>query len=166
MIIAVDTQVLVYAIEDAKKPECVDVHRRARFFLEETEREGNKIMVPSVSIGEFLAIYEDSDKKEEVLETLRQFMIVPFDAKAANIYGEIYHEKVRPAVEEKDERSKRFKKRKLCVDCQVVASAVCWGADIVVSNDKDIKRLGKDRILVSEIPAIPEQLKLKMAEPL
>lgn len=159
MNIVLDTQVLIYAVEDAKRPNAEELHRKARHYVRTMSKEGHNLILPAIVVGEFLVAHKFENDFDALRTLTKHFMVIPFDVKTAQIFGPIYKEKGLAMAKEKCE-SKSCRKRKISADCQVVATTIACNGDVLVSNDPDLKRLGDGRVNVIEVPSIPEQLKL------
>jgi|LSQX01.2.fsa_nt_gb predicted nucleic acid-binding protein len=154
-----DTQILIYAIEKTKHVENEQIHIRAKRFVGKMQEEGHRLVLPSVVVAEYLVSHEFNNEMAAYRALAKQFVIAPFDARTATIFGPIYRDKGLSMIKE-DCPSKKCRRRKISVDCQVVATAIACRADWLIAHDSDIHRLGEGLVEVKEIPVIPEQLRL------
>ena len=88
----------------------------------------------------------------------QSFVVPSFDVQAASIVGEISSGedyKTRFAGTNRQERNA------LRTDLQILATAIAYGAStIVTDNLKDYSPYAKDRIKVTKVPNVPQQLSL------
>ncbi len=81
----VETQFLIWAIEQNPRPEDAEEWRKAWALYENWCENGDTIMISSITVAEFLAKIPDMRREEYLSELQSKFMIVPFDAYAAEL---------------------------------------------------------------------------------
>lgn len=159
MNIILDTQVLVYATESCKHEQNDNLHWQARKFVEEATAQGKTLWLPAIVMAEYLAFYSAEHSTRIGNEILNQFRVLSFDARCAFAAGRLMHGPAKDLIEQRD-TSKAVRKRKISADCQIIATAIACSADVVISHDEDLHRLGKEKVKVEFIPQMTEQLQL------
>ena len=81
----VETRFPVWAIEQNPRPEDAEKARQAQALYENWCENGSTIMISSITVAEFLAKIPDSCREEYLSEFQTNFMIVQFDAYAAEL---------------------------------------------------------------------------------
>lgn len=156
--IVIDTNVLATLMSDNRSSE--DFIKTAYFF-QEIKKNGNYIGIPTPVIAEFLVI--DNEIRTsffELFKNNRSIKILPFDLKSAYECANIEAEaraagnKLFPLPKE----SAPYQKVK--VDRQILAIALSNNAQTLITNDKDLKKIGEHNSkievkLISEL-RIPE----------
>lgn len=133
------------------------------------DRERKKIIIPTPALSEFLA--RTGRAAPKILEQLNEsarFKIVPFDERAA-VEAAIATYEAHEAGDKKEGSQSSWSKIKF--DRQIVAIAKVESAEIIYSDDDDVRRFAKKcgiRVIgVSELPLPPpkqEKLALDQAD--
>ena len=153
--ICIDTMVLIWGVQ--RNRNAVMVERTSRY-LSYLEEENEIVMVPSVAVAEYLHGISADDQKQQLALLTQSFFVPSFDVQAASIAGEI------SSGEDYQTRfagSNRQERNALRTDLQILATAIAYGAStIVTDNLKDYSPYAKDRIKVTKVPNVPQQLSL------
>jgi predicted nucleic acid-binding protein len=149
LIAAFDASVLVFLLTekagaplDAATGQPVDrCQARVSYLLAELQRNKAKIVIPAPALAEVL-VYGEAQAPEwlRTLNSSKHFRIAPFDDRAAVEYASLERERLKapPAGG----------RRKAKFDEQIVAIATVEQADVIYSDDADIRKLVGDRIPV------------------
>ena len=145
--------VLIWGVQRNRDAVMVE---RTRRYLSNLEDENEIVMVPSTAVAEYLHGIPADDQKDELALLTQSFFVPPFDVQAASIAGAISSGedyKTRFAGSNKQERNA------LRTDLMILATAIAYGASIIVTaNLRDYSPYAKDRIKVTDVPIVPEQL--------
>lgn len=144
MDVALDTNVLLWALpyglnprSSRKKPsqDVAEMQRRARILLADLEQQKAKIIVPLVSVSEFLVGIEQANHGNVVAEFQKRFFCPPFDIRAtlASARLEQAHQNF-PAEE-------RLQRKWVRPDAMIVASASVHGARVFYSHEAGVRRM-------------------------
>lgn len=157
MIVAFDATVLVYLLDDKARPP-IDLQtgkpvpycaERVKALIEELQHDKAKIVVPTPSLAEVLVKAQQAAPTWlAVLNASKHFRVAPFDERAA----------VEFAAMQANKQAGRFagqSRQKAKFDDQIVAIAAIEGAEVIYSDDVDIKKLAGDRFKVLGIADLP-----------
>jgi len=146
-IVALDSNILVLGIRKKGDPKKV---RYARYLFQSLEEEEAQIIVPSVVVAEFLIPFKQSKDREAVIAEMRKrFIIAPFDARAAVISVELWHDG-KKTREKKQPGARAY----LRADSMIVATAYSQGAQIFYTDDIDCANMARKRI--PEVRGLPK----------
>ncbi len=151
MIIAIDASVLLHLIEptlsappgpDGTVPErCQD---RLNFFIEQSSKNGDRLLIPTPALSEALVkAGEAGPAWLSVLHGKRSVRVAPFDEKAAVECAAL--------ARERGNRRGATTRDKAKFDEQIVAIAVAEQAELLLSDDADIRRLAPPHLKVKGI---------------
>ena len=168
MIVAVDTTVLMHLIDpsaEAAPDSDGNVPRRCQeriaYLLECMIKSGDRMIVPTPSLSEILTGAGDAGPEwVAVMQRHRAIRIAPFDERAAIECAELARHRA--------QRSKQSTRNKAKFDEQIIAIAVAERAEIILSDDRDIKRLAPEGITVkgiSDLDLPPEDPQRDMFQP-
>lgn len=124
---------------------------RTRRYLAQLARDKERVMVPAVAVSEYLQGFPAEEHPQQLEVLGRVFFVPGFDVRCAALAAEL--QTIGPAARGKPGVRIAFK-----ADAQIIATAICHGADhIVTGNVEEYRRIAKDRISVIEVPSVPEQ---------
>lgn len=142
MIVALDTMVLIYALQEYEpkakhpSPPHVELQKRAKILLHDLDAAKASVVVPTLVIAEFLTGIEPA-KHDQVLAAFQdRFKHLPvFDIKASRKAAELWlsHRE----IPKKDQ----IPRRQLKLDTMVIASAWSAGARFFYSHDPKCRKL-------------------------
>lgn len=148
---------------DPKTQKPVDrAKERIEHLIATLDKERKKIIIPTPALSEFLArAGRAAPKILEQLNDSARFKIVPFDERAA-VEAAIATYEAHQAGDKKDGSQSPWSKIKF--DRQIVAIAKIEGAEVIYSDDDDVRRFAKKCgikvIGVSELPLPPPKQEL------
>jgi predicted nucleic acid-binding protein len=157
LIVAFDATVLVFVLDDQAKPpldkqtgepvtRCAE---RVKLLIETLQRDGAKIIIPTPSIAEVLVKAQAAAPEWlRVLNSSKHFRVSPFDERAAVEFAARQANRPRNGGDGPPRQKAKF-------DDQIVAIAAVEGAEILYSDDKDIRRLVGNRCKVVGIAELP-----------
>ena len=144
MIVAIDATVLVFLFDrEAKAPlnpetgqPVADCHARIEHLIAELQQAKAKIIIPAPALGEVL-VYGEAKAPEwlQILSTSKHIRIAPFDTLAAVEFAAMERERLRIP------KGAQAQRRKAKFDEQIVAIARIERADVIYSDDSDIRKL-------------------------
>jgi hypothetical protein len=163
-IYAVDSNVLI-AWASPHAP--ASVRSRLDYFLAEL-RKADRVVIPTPVLAEFMVSVEQSADLLALLDGRRQVVVAPFCRRAAAEHAILTRDQ---RARDRNRRT-RTRARAVCkFDHQVVAIAKVERADVVISDDKDLRRdairAGMKALAVEELPEppVPPQQSLPFEAP-
>ena len=150
--ICIDTNVLIWGVQGAARAAQTAMIDRTRRWLARLARENEQIMVPAVVVGEYLHGFPLEQRDAQFQAISRDFFLPAFDARCAAKAAELHQIAGPPARREPGARV-TFK-----ADVQIIATAICHGATVIVTGNLDeYRRIAGDRIRVTDVPEVWEQ---------
>ncbi len=134
MIVVVDTNVLVWWVREVATPGQEDLIQRARWLFEAMATEDTELMITSITLAEFLAGAEPTQRSGLRREVETAFIVQPFDARAAERSAELRH--LGRTLDHDDGRRPILK-----ADVLIVASSRAGGAQRRSSHDAGLRSL-------------------------
>lgn len=150
MIVAVDTNILIYFLEknasapiDAVSKQVIeDGHERIQLLISEIGKAKGKIIVPTPVLAEILVKAGSAGPSWlAIMEKSSVFKIADFDKRAAFEFAQTH-------VESLKNRRDGEERHKVKFDDQILAISNVHGATILYSDDKGIKSRSSDRLQV------------------
>jgi predicted nucleic acid-binding protein len=149
---ALDTNALIWAMKDECTPGQEDMKRRARLALREIERSKLGIVIPSIALAELVSPMSDRQAGDFIAAAEEQFLIAPFDARAASVAAKLWRE------HKKFPESEKLKRSILKADALIIASAHCAGAAVFYSHDRACRKLASTLMDGRDLPDHAEEL--------
>lgn len=163
-----DTMVLVWAVRGEAEPGQEGMVPVARRVLTQLHDQGYALQVAAPVMAECLVGLERDRQADVARELAGRFEVVPFDAKAAKVFAELWWEVNGgsslgggPLVD------LGLTRREIKFDFQLVACAVAHGARFICSNDRLLERFAGGRIAVRSLDDLdaPGQIALEIPAP-
>jgi len=153
MICCIDSNVFIWGIKKVAAPGQEDMIPRAEYLFKLLDKQGHKLMMPTMVLGEILAP-EPLEKYPVLMEKIsKNFMVVDFDMRAASRYGQLFTNKLDAL--KKVAKENEIEVQKMKVDHLIVACALTHGAGCIYSTDKGLKAFGQKYIDVKVLPNLP-----------
>lgn len=151
-IVAIDTMILIWGIRRQGKAKQI---KRADWLFGSFEENGTQVIVPTVSLAEYL-IPSDPMKHNDIVAPLaKRFILAPFDARCAPLAARLF-------AHGKEERKMGVENARnlLRSDSLIIATAAVHGATTFYSDDALCRNLAKrvPRLLVEGLPTIAPDL--------
>ena len=149
-IVAVDTMILVWGV---RKGGTEEENQRARWLFIALDKDEAQIIVPSVTVAEYLTLVEE-DKRSGVAQQLAdRFIIAPLDLHSSIVAASLF-------VEEKKRRqgARPNSRKVLRADSLIIATAFTHGATKFYSNDADCRKMAKRIMAAEDLPDQPSTL--------
>lgn len=159
MLVCVDTMVLIWAVRGIATEGQDHVIGRTRAYLSSLDQANHRIMVPTPAICEFLAPLSTEDRSHQLTALEKQFVVAPFDLRAAVFAAEIFASH-RQITQRESANEESLGKPMIKLDCQIVAIAKAHGAQLIVSHDKWLRRIADGHVKAIDIPEREEQIPL------
>lgn len=151
-IVAVDSMILVWGI---RKVGDADKIKHAGWLFDIFEENGTQIIVPSVSLAEYLIAFDPSTHNDVIAPLAKRCILAPFDAHCAALAARLF-------VQGKEDREMDCENARnlLKSDCLIIATAVVHGARTFYSDDARCRNLAKrvHRLKVEGLPTIAPDL--------
>lgn len=139
--IAIDSQVLIWAVKRTATPNRVHMIDRAVAFVESAELTRDKIMIPSLVASEFLVRYSEPERGTALAKLQSRFFVAPTDAKAAWIAARMFADK---AAWDKSRVDDGYSRQWIKTDIAILATAVAHQATIMYIEDDPLFNLAKN----------------------
>ena len=159
-LIAIDTQILIWAVKREATPGQEPMIEKATRYLEHLDKCKDQIIIPSVVVSEFLANVPD-EREAAVLKALeKRFMVIPFDTLAAIHAARIWRKNSEgnPSITELL-KADNFTRAKIKADIQIIGTALARKADRITTHDDGLVKSATGHIEVGPMqdwPARPE----------
>lgn len=158
--ICLDTQILIWGVEGSCRPGQDDMPGRARRYLERLAKDGEKVLVPTPAISEYLTGSDQPDRELKVIT--KRFLVPAFDLRAAALATEL---------QRNTEGCKKLRERHgiarqaLRIDAMIAATAIIFGARVLATGDDHFTDLLCGRsISVYDVKDYSEQPTLSFEE--
>lgn len=165
-LIAIDTQILIWAVKREATPGQEPMIEKAARYLEHLDKCQDQIIIPSVVVSEFLANVPD-EREATVLKALeKRFMVIPFDTLAAVYAARIWRSNsVRNPSLVQQLKADGFKNAKIKADIQIIATALARKAGRITTHDDGLVKSATGHIEAGPMPDLPAQPELRLAQP-
>ena len=162
--ICLDSHVLIWGLLGKAENPFQDKIPKAQKFLEYLDREKIPTIIPTPVVAEIMMGLPANQHDLVLSEIKSRFDVKPFGNIEAVILGRLWQSK------NEDGTIKRIKKEllragiaaksKIKFDLMILAIAVAWNAEKIISYDKPLKKLGENIMPVEELPDILGQQSL------
>ena len=153
-VVCIDAHILIWGVRRYAEPGQEMFIPRAEYFLNKCQKEGINIVVPSIVLAELLAGVSFDVARELARTMQKRFMIVPFDARAAEEFGQMWR-RWKENNPNGSMNSEGFTRQQLKADYMILATAIVRGAWCIYSHDNAMKRFADGYIEVVELPEMP-----------
>lgn len=157
-IVCLDTHILIWGIQGKASPERKEMIDKARKFLQYLSRNKVIILVPAVVLAELLMDIPPDKHERFIQKFSASYQICPFGKREAVYFGKIWHTRnmdgTIKAVKEDLKGLGVSARSKIKFDILIIATALAWKADKIISYDNGVKKLARDFIAVEEIPPV------------
>jgi predicted nucleic acid-binding protein len=127
---------------------------KAKYLIRECERDGIKMMVPSIVVAEVLCALEPQLHSAVSEFMHRRFIVPPFDTQAALHFAGMWSK-------QKQLKGKHgISRAEMKADLMITATALAKGAKWIYSEDIGLRKFAHDYIEVRPLPSIEKQLEL------
>lgn len=153
-IICVDTNILIWGVKREATPGQEIMIERANYFLDKSQEEGLKFILPSLVLGEIMARTPPEKAMDFYRVMHKRFIIVPYDALAAIEFGKMCH-RWKDKNPNSDVIGPDCSRKKIKVDQMIIATAIARKACCIYTHDAGIHKLADGMIEVYELPEMP-----------
>ena len=159
-LVCLDTQILIWGVKGQASSGQEGMIPKAKSFLRYLDKSGIRSLVPAIVLAELLMPIPPHSRQAFSEFMQKNFIVLPFDTKAAVHFAEIWQSKKEQQVIDELMQNPEIAKAHLKADCMIVAIALARGASCIYSHDEDVQRFGEGYIEVREMFDIYEQLEL------
>ena len=153
-LVCFDTHIIIWGVREKATLGQEDKIEKSKYLISMCEKNGIKIMVPSVVIAEVLCALEPR-LHSAVSELMhRRFIVPPFDTQAALHFAEMWRNKKQPKDESGISRSE------MKADYMIIATARARGANCIYSEDSGLKKFAQDYVDVKPLPHVERQMSI------
>lgn len=165
-IVSIDTQILSWAI--VRHPPKGNEHlvKIATDFMNWVQEQEFKVVVPTIVISELLIPVPVENHQDVMIQLARDFRIVPFDIRSSQKFAEIMQNhivknKIRRLISPDKIGSTRAA---LKADTMILATALTHGAEIMFTNDGNMKKMAEGFIEAKNLTDVQYQLSLGLQD--
>lgn len=159
-LICVDTQTVIWGVRRVATPGQEDMIPRAVALFRRCEKEGDRIVVPTIVLGELLAAVPVSNQPEFVRLIQRRFLLAPFDAAASLVYGRLWQAHKGDVIAQAKVEIKELTRAEIKADHMIAATAVARRCDQLCTSDKGLIRFSQQHIPILHLLDWPAQADL------
>ena len=127
-----DTMSFIWGIQQTSRPSQSHMIDWTRQLIKDLDKR-IKISITSIVIGEYLAHFDADDLAVQLASIQRDFVVLPYDARAASIAAQLW--------QKRHEIADPPKRNVLKADIQILGCAIAGGAKTIYSHDEDIHKL-------------------------
>lgn len=139
MIIAIDTNILIYAgMAPSNGAVDKEKHQRAKLFIYRTAKQGIQIVLSNISVSEVLVPVEPRAMGTLIQKLSKSFLIAPFETRSSAYAADII-----ARARKKPRQFQGYSRSVMVADAMIVASCKAAGAQEFYSNDTNALRLAK-----------------------
>lgn len=155
-----DSNMLIWLFQGrAADPVITKEHEIVQNEVDALLKEGAALYIPAPALFELLIDVPDISDREEIMSMIgNSFCLVPFDLPAALLGSNEYAAKF--AELKKIHKGEQNVRNLLKTDVQIMSTALARNADLMYSDDKDIKKMEGNGITVKQLRDIVYQAKL------
>jgi predicted nucleic acid-binding protein len=166
-LIALDTNILIYASKLPTDPDPDGFHQSARELIShlssDNTQKGKRVLLPSIVLAEYLIPIEKA-KRGSVLKNLEKWVFVAgFDAQAASIAANLFPDAVETWRKEKatnpESEYARKSRQVLKSDVLILATVIAHGGSrFYTTNDGDFLKISAGQIEIKPLPNLQPTL--------
>lgn len=162
--IAIDSQVLIWAIKRTASENRVHMIPRAVALVAELERTRERIMIPSLVASEFLVRYEETERGSALAKLQTLFFVAPFDAKAAWLAAKMFADK---ASWDKSRVDDGYTRQWIKTDIAILATAMAHDASAMYIEDEPLFNLATNlkAYITMSVRRLPQPAPIELDEP-
>jgi len=157
-IICLDTNILVWGIQQVALPQYQDRIERTQLLFQQLHQDKAEIIIPSVVLSEFLMGIEKIEVAKYFKEINKFCKIYSFDTAVAFKLSEIFQNIKQDGLYEELKNEGRTKQ---CIkfDSMIIATAIIQRASIIYTYDGGVKKIAeKEGIEVRNLPELTEKI--------
>lgn len=158
--VCVDTQTIVWGVRRLATPGQEDMIPRAVALFEKCERDGHLVIIPTIVLGELLAAVPLDNHPEFVRLIQRRFLVAPFDAAAALVYGRLWQAHKAEVIPHAKEEIVELTRAEIKADHMIAAVAVARRCDQLCTADKALVRFAQRHVPILHLSDVPVQASL------
>jgi predicted nucleic acid-binding protein len=159
-LVCLDTQILIWGIQEEASPGQEDMIRRATYLFRLLTQSKTTIIISSIVVGEFLVGIPLNMHRTVVNLIGQGFVTAPFDLQAAAEFARLWDDRQKRNIIRDLQEIQKATREELKVDCLIVATAIAQKASCIYSCDGKLKAFAAESIPVIELPMGEEQLDL------
>lgn len=149
MIVTFDTMVLIWDVKRVSTKGQEGKIESARRLISKLQTDRIELALTSQVVAEYVGAFPVERQAKQYRDICRDFVVYPFDAKAAKIAAELLC-KSEFIKELKDEFG--VSRQVVKADMSIAATAIAAGVDTIYSDDRKLKKVAMGMIMVKPIP--------------
>ena len=144
-VVCVDTQLLFWAIM-GRGTDDQQLLDSAREFMKMLDANGDRIIVPSIVVGEMLVPVEEWHVKQVMTQYKTYWRIADYDVRCALQFAKMRRNHALEKRVKSLQELEGVTRRELIADVMIIATAIANSADIIYSHDEPLRKLAEDWI--------------------
>lgn len=144
-VVCVDTQLLYWAIM-GRGTDDQQLLDSARDFMKMLDANGDRIIVPSIVVGEMLVPVEEWHVKQVMNQYKTYWRIADYDIRCALQFAVMRRNHALEKRVKSLQELEGATRKELIADVMIIATAIANSADIIYSNDGKLRTLAEDWI--------------------
>lgn len=154
-----DTQVLIWGVQEISSPSQGDMVPRAKLFIDHLSTLKNvRVILPSIVVGEYLAGVRPEEHDTVIQQFRRRFEIVPYDVAAAACAAQLWRKHKAESISNAGREVLPIvpcDRTALIADIQILGTAMTRQVTWIFSEDPHIQRLSEVSGRIAALP-IPD----------
>lgn len=162
-VVCVDTQILIWAIMGSDKvdPELLVF---AREFMKILDARSDKIIVPSIVVGEMLVPVEEGRVKHVLNQFKSDWRVVEYDLPCALQFAKMRRDHALTKRMKSLQDLEDCTRTELNADVMIIATAIANSADVIYSHDATLRKLADGWIETKDFLEEPIQRPMNLTD--
>ncbi len=162
--VCIDTQILYWSVVKKAAPGAEELMPLAGDFMKWIDANQHNVLIPTIVVGEMLIPIPDQDMPKVLEQFSADWMIVPYDLKAANIFSRLRREIIiKNRIHDIRKLHPDVTKRELSADLMIVATAIANEVDCLYSHNEDMRSIAEGFIITKNF--LDENFQMSMRLP-
>ena len=156
-VVCVDTHILSWGVRKEASPAQEPMIERTELFLAQLDRDGIKILVPTVVLGEYLTRIPPENHAAVIDVFTNRFIVAPYDSLAASQAARIFQAYLAAKKSNAGSGSTAVPddpRHVIWADCQILAIAVTTQCEALYTHDPGLTILAAQSIPTRELPRV------------
>jgi hypothetical protein len=137
-VVCIDSHILFWGVKEEATEGQEFMIPRAKKLLEQLKKSGAVVIVPSVSLGEFLVKIPPEDHPTILQQFQRRFRVIPYDVPATSFTA-----RIRRLIQPAEIRAELpdYVRDNITPDCQILGVAISRHAEVIYTEDEGIIKI-------------------------
>jgi predicted nucleic acid-binding protein len=140
--ITFDTMAIIWGVQKKARAGQEHMIEWTSALLQDQKSTGVRFAITAPVLGEYLAKFDDAELPEQLAAIQKNFVVVPYDARAAGIAAQLW---------QRHGGDRTVERPILKADIQIVATAQAAGIGTLYTNDSHLRRIAQGILVVKDI---------------